>query len=101
MKKMPKSFSTQNMSKNIRAGSLSSSSLKGTKTNFKFRKPFFFPLNPIPKEIEENLKNIKKNGKNKELYPLQKEEVFILHVYIMIIYISLVVKILLKVNYPI
>ena len=29
------------------------SSLKNTKTNFKFRKPFFSPLNQIPKEIEE------------------------------------------------
>ena len=52
MKKLPKSFSTQNM-KNKRAGSVASSSLKNTKTNFKFRKPFFSPLNQIPKEIEE------------------------------------------------
>ena len=49
---MPKSFSTQNL-KNKRAGSVASSSLKNTKTNFKFRKPFFSPLNQIPKEVEE------------------------------------------------
>ena len=70
MRKLPKSFSTQNLNKNKRAGSVASSSLKGTNTNFKFREPFFSPLNKISKETEDNChKYLKKWSEQRTLSP--------------------------------
>ena len=70
MRKLPKSFSTQNINRNKRAGSVASSSLKGTNTNFKFREPFFSPLNKISKETEDNChKYLKKWSEQRTLSP--------------------------------
>ena len=55
MKKLGKSFSTQNI-KSKRAISVASSSFKGTKSTFKFKinEPYFSSLHKLPREMEEN-----------------------------------------------
>ena len=61
MRKLPKSYSTQNI-KSKRAISVASSSFKGTKSNFKFKftEPYFSSLHKLPKEVEENCQNFLK-----------------------------------------
>ena len=57
-RKLPKSLSTQNLTKKKkRAGSVPSS-LKGTQTNFKFREPFFLHYINYQKKMRKNHKNI-------------------------------------------
>ena len=75
MSKLTKSLSVQNIKSN-KAGSVASSSLKGTKTNFKFREPYFAPLHSLPKEIEENSQNILKKWKEKRTLSPPKRRSF-------------------------
>ena len=69
MKKLPKSFSTQNI-KNMRKSAIMSSSLKGQNSTFKFREPYFAPLNKLSKEMEENCQQyLKKWSEKRTLSP--------------------------------
>ena len=64
MSKLTKSLSVQNIKSN-KAGSVASSSLKGTKTNFKFREPYYAPLHSWPQNNEEDCKNNLKKWREK------------------------------------
>lgn len=75
-RKLPKSLSTQNLTKKKkRAGSVPSS-LKGTQTNFKFREPFFSPLHKLSKENEEKSQEYLKKWKEKRTLSPPKRRSF-------------------------
>ena len=79
-KKFPKSLSTSNFSKSKLSGNIGSnslkSSLKGSKSTFKFREPYFCPLHKISAEELENSTPYLKNWSERRVLSPPKRRSF-------------------------